>query len=151
MAYFKPRRNEQGFTEERRLPGKPEGSSIGHTSLYDSFVGSLWKKTMDEYRRREIGFGEGDIKEPTPYPGKEEWWEDPRSRLDLSRECHKYYSEEDIEKERLLKEETDAMERSFFKLLLDRPTPTRQSIREFHEKRKASGGERELREEEKKA
>ena len=126
MAYFKPRRNEQGLTEERRLPSKPEGSSIGHTSLYDAFVGSLWKRTMDEYHGKGVGFGEGDVREPIPYPDKEVWWDDPRSRLDLSREYHKYYSEEDLEKERLLKEETDAMESSFFKLLLDRPTPTRQ-------------------------
>jgi len=126
MAYFKPRRNKEGFTEERRLPSKLEGSSMGHTSLYDSFVGSLWKRTMDEYYRKGVGFGEGDIREQTPYPDKEVWWEDPRSGLDLSREYHKYYSEERLEKERLLKEETDAMESSFFKLLLDRPTPTRQ-------------------------
>ena len=126
MAYFKPRRNEQGLTEKRRLPNKPEGSSIGHTTLYDAFVESIWKETMDEYRRRQVGFGEKGIKEPTPYPSKEEWWEDPRFRLDLSREYHEYYSEERLEKERLLKEETDALEKSFFKLLLDRPTPRRQ-------------------------
>ena len=126
MAYFKPRRNEQGLTEKRRLPSKPEGSSIGHTSLYDAFVGSLWKRTMDEYYGKGVGFGEANLREPTPYPDKEVWWDDPRSRLDLSREYHKYYSEERLEKERLLKEETDAMESSFFKLLLDRPTPTRQ-------------------------
>ena len=127
MAYFKPRRNEQGLTEKRRLPSKPEGSSIGHASLYDAFVGSLWKKTMDEYYRKQIGFSDTQSgKERIPYPDKEVWWEDPRSRLDLSREYHKYVSEEDLERERLLKEETDAMESSFFKLLLDRPTPTRQ-------------------------
>ena len=56
MAYFKPRRNEQGLTEKRRLPSKPEGSSIGYVSLYDAFVGSLWKKTMDEYNRRGVGY-----------------------------------------------------------------------------------------------
>jgi len=150
MAYFKPRRNKQGLTEQRRLPGKPEGSSIGHTSLYDAFVGSLWKRTMDEYHRKEIGFGDRQFeKEPMTYPDKEVWWDDPRSRLDLSREYHKYYSEEDLEKERLLKEEIDTMERSFFKLLLDRPTPTRQWL--WDARRKSSGGERELREEEKKA
>ena len=80
MAYFKPRRNEQGFTEERRLPSAPEGSSMGHASLYDAFVGSLWKKTMDEYHRKGVGFGEGDVRERTSYPDKEVWWEDPRSR-----------------------------------------------------------------------
>ena len=149
MAYFKPRRNEQGLTEKRRLPSKPEGSSIGHTSLYDAFVGSLWKRTMDEYWRKGVGFGEKGLREQTPYPDKEVWWDDPSSRLDLSREYHKYYSEEDLEKERLLKEETDVMERSFFKLLLDRPTPRRQWL--WDAKRKAGGGERELREEEKKA
>ena len=137
MAYFKPERNKQGFTEKKRLPSSPEGSSIGHASLYDAFVESLWTRNLDEYRRRRVGFGQGDIKEPTPYPGKEEWWEDPRSRLDLSREYHKYYSEEDLEKERLLKEETDAMEKAFFKLLLDRPTPKRQWY--WDEKRKAGG------------
>ena len=126
MAYFKPRRNEQGLTQKRNLPSITEGSSIGHVSLYDSFVGSLWKRTMDEYHRKGIGFGEGEARKPMDYPDKEVWWDDPRSRLDLSREYHKYYSEERLEKERLLKEETDAMERSFFKLLLDRPTPTRQ-------------------------
>ena len=149
MAYFKPERNWKGVTQKRNLPSAPEGSSMGHASLYDSFVESLWKKTMDEYRRREIGFGEGDIKQPTPYPEKEEWWEDPRSRLDLSREYNKYYTEEVLEKERLLKEETDAMEKAFFELLLERPTPTRQWL--WDAKRKAGGGERELREEEKKA
>ena len=137
MAYFKPERNKQGFTEKKRLPSSPEGSSIGHASLYDAFVESLWTRNLDEYRRRRVGVGQGDIKEPTPYPGKEEWWEDPRSRLDLSREYHKYYSEEDLEKERLLKEETDAMEKAFFKLLLDRPTPKTQWY--WDEKRQAGG------------
>ena len=85
MAYFKPRR------EKRKLPRAPEGSSIGGASLYDALIGTVWSRTMDEYRKREIGFGEGDIKESTPYPGKEVWWDDPRSRLDLSREYNKYY------------------------------------------------------------
>jgi hypothetical protein len=138
MAYFKPKRNKQGLTEKRRLPSKLEGSSMGHVSLYDAFVESLWRRNLDEYRRKEIGFGDRQLgKEPMDYPDKEVWWDDPRSRLDLSREYHKYYSEEDIEKERLLKEETDAMERSFFKLLLDRPTPTRQWL--WDAKRKARG------------
>ena len=140
MAYFKPRRNEQGLTEKRRLPSKAEGSSIGHTSLYDAFVESTWRKTMDEYQRKEIGFGDLQSgKEPMDYPDKEVWWDDPRSRLDLSREYHKYYSEEDLERERLLKEETNAMESSFFKLLLDRPTPTRQWL--WDAKRKATEDE----------
>ena len=109
MAYFKPRQ------EKRNLPRAPEGSSIGGASLYDAFVESLWRRNLDEYRRKEIGFGDRQFgKEPMNYPDKEVWWDDPRSRLDLSREYHKYYSEEDLEKERLLKEETDAMERSFF-------------------------------------
>ena len=140
MAYFKPRRNKQGFTEKSKLPNKPEGSSMGHVSLYDAFVGSLWERTMDEYYRKEIGFGDRQLgKEPMNYPDKEVWWDDPSSRLDLSREYHKYYSEEDLEKERLLKEETDVMERSFFKLLLDRPTPTRQWL--WDAKRKAGEDE----------
>ena len=129
MAYFKPRRDEKNLiegTKKRRLPKASEGSSIGGTSLYDAFVGSLWKRTMDEYYGKGVGFGEANLREPTPYPDKEVWWDDPRSRLDLSREYHKYYSEERLEKERLLKEEIDAMEGAFFKLLLDRPTPTRQ-------------------------
>jgi len=141
MAYFKPRRNEQGFTEKRRLPNKPEGSSIGHASLYDAFVGSLWKKTLDEYNRRGVGYnlaGETTI----PYPDKEVWWEDPRSRLDLSREYRKYYPEEVLEKERLLKEETDAMEKSFFKLLLERPTPRRQWFWDAKRKAKGNGEDR---------
>ena len=138
MAYFKPRRNEQGFTEKRRLPGAPEGSSIGGASLYDTFVESLWRRNLDEYRRKEVGFGDRQSgKEPMYYPDKEVWWDDPRSRLDLSREYHKYYSEEDLERERLLKEETDAMEKSFLKLLLERPTPRRQWLRDA--KRKARG------------
>ena len=95
---------------------------------------------MDEYRKREIGFGEGDLKEPTRYPGKEEWWEDPRSRLDLSREYHKYYPEEVLERERLLKEETGAMEKSFFELLLNRSTPKRQWL--WDAKRKGKNGNR---------
>ena len=125
MAYFKPRRNEQGLTEKRRLPSKQEGSSIGYTSLYDSFVESIWRRTMDEYNRRAIGFNlAGET--TNPYPSKEEWWDDPRSRLPLLREFNKYFPEEVLERERLLKEETDAMEKSFFKLLLDRSTPRRQ-------------------------
>ena len=121
MAYFKPRQ------EKRNLPRAPKESSIGGASLLDAFIESTWRKTMDEYRRKEIGFGDRQSeKESMDYPGKEVWWDDPRSRLDLSREYHKYYSEEDIEKERLLKEEIDAMEKSFFELLLNRPTPRRQ-------------------------
>ena len=135
MAYFKPRQ------EKRNLPRAPEGSSIGGASLYDAFVESLWRRNLDEYRRKEIGFGDRQFgKEPMNYPDKEVWWDDPPSRLDLSREYHKYYSEEDLEKERLLKEETDAMERSFFELLLNRPTPKRQWF--WDAKRKARGDER---------
>ena len=135
MAYFKPRQ------EKRNLPRAPEGSSIGGASLYDAFVESLWRRNLDEYRRKEIGFGDRQFgKEPMNYPDKEVWWDDPRSRLDLSREYHKYYSEEDLERERLLKEETDAMERSFFELLLNRPTPKRQWF--WDAKRKARGDER---------
>ena len=136
MAYYKPRRNEQGFTRKKRLPKAPEGSSIGGASLYDAFVESTWRKTMDEYGRRGIGYntaGETTI----PYPSKEEWWDDPRSRLDLLREFNKYYPEEVLEKERLLKEETDAMEKSFFELLLNRPTPRRQWF--WDAKRKGRG------------
>ena len=131
MAYFKPRQ------KKRNLPIAPEGSSIGGASLYDSFIESLWRRNLDEYSRKEIGTGEGIVREPIPYPGKEVWWDDPRSRLDLSREYHKYYSEEDLEKERLLKEETDAMERSFLKLLLERSTPRREWL--WDAKRKARG------------
>ena len=138
MAYFKPRRNEQGLTQKRRLPSKPEGSSMAGASLYDAFVESLWRRNLDEYQRKEIGFGDRlSGKEPMDYPDKEVWWSDPRSRLDLSREYHKYYSEEDLEEERLLKEETDAMEKAFFKLLLESPTPTRQWF--WDAKRKARG------------
>ena len=141
MAYFSPRRNEQGFTEKRRLPRAPEGSSIGGASLYDAFVESLWRRQLDEYRRKEIGFGDRQLDiEPMDYPDKEVWWDDPRSRLDLSREYHKYYSEEDLEKERLLKEETDAMEKSFFELLLNRSTPRRQWF--WDAKRKSKGDDR---------
>ena len=122
MAYFKPRRNEQGLTEKRRLPGKPEGASIGHVSLYDAFVEALWKRTMDEYHRKEIGFGDRQFgKEPMDYPDKEVWWDDPRSGLDLSREYHKYYSEEDLEKERLLDRELEIMEKEFEKIRLSNP------------------------------
>jgi len=131
MAYFKPRQ------KKRNLPSAPEGSSIGGASLYDAFIESLWRRNLDEYSRKEIGTGEGIVREPIPYPGKEVWWDDPRSRLDLSREYHKYYSEEDLEKERLLKEETDAMERSFLKLLLERSTPRREWL--WDAKRKARG------------
>jgi|TARA_Y100000296_G_scaffold73731_1_gene91574 hypothetical protein len=141
MAYFKPRRNRQGSTYERRLPGAPEGSSIGGASLYDAFIESLWKRNLDEYRRKEIGFGDRQLgKEPMDYPGKEEWWDDPRSRLDLSREYHKYYSEERLERERLLKEEIDVMEKSFFELLLNRPTPKKQWL--WDAKRKAKREEK---------
>ena len=141
MAYFKPRRNEQGFTEKRRLPGAPEGSPIGGVSLYDAFVESLWRRNLDEYRRKEVGFGDRQSgKEPMHYPDKEVWWDDPRSRLDLSREYHKYYSEEDLEKERLLKEETDAMEKSFFELLLNRPTSRKQSLKEKIDNKPRIGG-----------
>ena len=110
MAYFRPRRNRQGFTEEKRLPDAPEGSSIGGASLLDAFVESTWRKTMDEYQRKEIGFGDLQSgKEPVDYPDKEVWWDDPRSRLDLSREYHKYYSEERLERERLTGEAIDDM------------------------------------------
>ena len=139
MAYFKPRRNEQGFTKKRRLPGAPEGSSIGGASLYDAFVESVWRRTLDDYNRRGIGYnlaGETTI----PYPDKEVWWDDPRSRLDLSREYHKYHSEEDLEKERILEEEIDAMEKSFFELLLNSPTPRRQW---FWDAKRKGRGERE--------
>ena len=138
MAYFKPKRNKQGFTRKRNLPSTPEGSPMGHASLYDAFVDSIWRGTLKEYDRRGIGYntaGETTI----PYPSKEEWWSDPRSRLDLLREFNKHYPEEVLEKERLLKEETDAMEKSFFKLLLDRPTPTRQWL--WDAKRKATEDE----------
>ena len=143
MAYFKPRRNEQGLTEKRRLPSKQEGSSIGHTSLYDSFVESIWRRTMDEYNRRAIGFnlaGETTI----PYPRKEEWWDDPRSRLPLLREFNKYYPEEVLERERLLKEETDAMEGSFLELLLNRPASQRDTKRKarVNERDRIGGGGR---------
>ena len=131
MAYFKPRQ------KKRNLPRAPEGFSIGGASLYDAFIESLWRRNLDEYRRKEIGVGAGIAREPIPYPDKEVWWEDPRSRLDLSREYHKYYSEEDLENERLLKEETDAMERSFLKLLLERSTPRREWL--WDAKRKARG------------
>ena len=136
MAYFKPRRNEQGFTRKKRLPSAPEGSSIGGASLYDSFIESIWRSTLDEYTKKRIGW-----KEAIPYPDKEVWWDDPRSRLELSREYHKYYSEEDIETERILEEEIDAMEKSFFELLLNSPTPRRQWF--WDAKRKGRGeGER---------
>ena len=143
MAYFKPRRNEQGLTEKRRLPSKQEGSSIGHTSLYDSFVESIWRRTMDEYNRRKIGFnlaGETTI----PYPSKEEWWDDPRSRVSLLREFNKYFPEEVLEKERLLKEETDAMEGSFLELLLNRPASQRDTKRKarVNERDRIGGGGR---------
>jgi len=143
MAYFKPRRNEQGLTEKRRLPSKQEGSSIGHTSLYDSFVESIWRRTMDEYDRGGIGYnlaGENTI----PYPSKEEWWSDPRSRLPLLREFNKYFPEEVLEKERLLKEETDAMEKSFLELLLSRPTSQRNTKRKarVNERDRIGGGGR---------
>ena len=112
MAYFKPRQ------EKRNLPRAPEGSSIGGASLYDAFVESLWRRQLDEYRRKEIGFGDRQSgKEPMDYPGKEVWWDDPRSRLDLSREYHKYYSEEDLERARLFREELDTLEKLFFESL----------------------------------
>jgi hypothetical protein len=133
MAYFKPRQ------EKRNLPKAPEGSSIGGASLYDAFVESIWRRTLDEYDRRGIGFnlaGETTIS----YPDKEVWWDDPRSRLSLLREFNKYYSEEDLEKERILKEETDVMEKSFFELLLNRSTPKRQWF--WDAKRKARGDDK---------
>ena len=136
MAYFKPRRNEQGLTEKRRLPSKPEGSSMGHASLYDAFVNSIWRGTLKEYDRRGIGYntaGETTI----PYPSKEEWWSDPSSRLPLLHEFNKYFPKEVLEKERLLKEETDAMEEAFLKLLLERSTPRREWL--WDAKRKARG------------
>ena len=141
MAYFKPRRNKQGLTQKRNLPSVPEGSSMGHVSLYDAFVESLWRRNLDEYQRKEIGFGDRQSgKEPMDYPDKEVWWDDPRSRLDLSREYNEYYPEKRLEKEGLLKEETDAMEKSFFELLLNRPTPRRQWF--WDAKRKARGNEK---------
>tara|TARA_Y100000310_G_scaffold20853_1_gene20208 strand:- start:591 stop:1046 length:456 start_codon:yes stop_codon:yes gene_type:complete len=131
MAYFKPKRNRQGFTEERKLPSVPEGSPIGTASIYDAFVRSLWERTLDEYDRRQIGWpnemGEGGI----PYPGKEEWWDDPRSRLPLLHEFNKYYPEEVLKRESLLKEEADIMEQKFERL----QTPRRQWL--FDAKRKA--------------
>jgi len=118
MAYFKPRRNIQGFTEKKKLPRAPEGASIGGASLYDAFVESIWRSTLDEYRRKEVGFGDRQSgKEPMDYPDKEVWWDDPRSRLDLSREYHKYYSEEDLEKERIFNEELDSIMKLFFESL----------------------------------
>jgi len=98
---------------------------------------------MDEYNRRAIGFnlaGETTI----PYPRKEEWWDDPRSRLPLLREFNKYYPEEVLERERLLKEETDAMEGSFLELLLNRPTSQRDTKRKarVNERDRIGGGGR---------
>ena len=110
MAYFRPRK------EKRKLPSAPEGSPIGHASLYDAFVESTWRRSLDEYDRRGVGWnvaGENII----PYPSKEEWWSDPRSRLDLLREFNKYYSEEDLEKEHIFNEELDSIMKLFFESL----------------------------------
>jgi hypothetical protein len=141
MASFKLRQ------EKKRLPNieanYPEGYPLGTASLYDAFVESSWKRSLDEYDRRGIGHnlaGEKFI----PYPSKEEWWDDPSSRLPLLREFNKYLPEEELEKERLLKEETDAMEKAFFELLLSRPTPKRQWLWDAKRKskRERRGGER---------
>ena len=132
MAYYKPRK------EKKKLPSVPEGSPIGTASLYDAFVESTWRRSLDDYSRRGIGIGPNV--ENIPYPSKEVWWDDPRSRLPLLHEFNKYYSEEDLERERLLKEETDAMEKSFFELLLNRPTPRRQW---FWDAKRKGRGERE--------
>ena len=132
MAYIKPK-------QKRQLPSVSEGSSIGTASLYDAFVDSVWRRTMDEYGRRGIGYNTAG-KTTIPYPSKEEWWDDPRSRLDLLREFNKYYPEEVLEKERLLKEETDAMEKSFFELLLNRPTSRKQSLKEKIDNKPRIGG-----------
>ena len=129
MAYFKPRQ------EKRNLPKAPEGSSIGGASLYDAFVESIWRRTLDEYDRRGIGFnlaGETTIS----YPDKEVWWDDPRSRLSLLREFNKYYPEEVLERERLLKKATDTMEREFEELQV----PRRQWL--WDAKRKARGDDK---------
>ena len=129
MAYFKPRQ------EKRNLPKAPEGSSIGGASLYDAFVESIWRRTLDEYDRRGIGFnlaGETTIS----YPDKEVWWDDPRSRLSLLREFNKYYPEEVLERERLLKKATDTMEREFEELQI----PRRQWL--WDAKRKARGDDK---------
>ena len=75
MASFTPR------LKKRRLPKAPEGSSIGGASLYDAFIESLWRSSLDEYNRRELS---------GPYPSKEEWWDDPRSRLDLLRQSREW-------------------------------------------------------------
>ena len=139
MAYFRPRRNRQGLTQERKLPSVPEGSSIGTASLYDAFVESIWRRTLSDYDRRGIGYNLAG-KNTIPYPTKEEYWDDPRSRLPLIREFNKYYPEEVLEKERLLKEETGAMEKSFFELLLNRSTPKRQWL--WDAKRKGKNGNR---------
>jgi len=118
MAYFKPRQ------EKRKLPSVPEGSPIGTATLYDVFIESLWRRTMNEYARRGIGYNAaGEI--AIPYPDKEVWWDDPRSRLPLLREFNKYYPKEVLEKERLLKEATDTMEREFEELQI----PKRQGIK----------------------
>ena len=112
------------FTQKRNLPNVREGESVGlgTATLYDAFIESLWKRQLDEYRRKEIGFGDRLLgKEPMDYPDKEVWWDDPRSRLELSREYHKYYSEEDLEKERLLREATDALEKEFFDIMKNKP------------------------------
>ena len=139
MAYFKPRRNRQGSTYERRLPGAPEGSSIGGASLYDAFIESLWKRNLDEYRRKEIGFGDRQLgKEPMDYPDKEVWWDDPRSRLDLSREYHKYYSEERLERERLTREAIDDMIRDLEQLNI----PRKQRSGDYKRKVKKDGEDR---------
>ena len=115
MPYFKPKRNKQGFTQKRNLPSTPEGSPMGHASLYDAFVDSIWRGTLKEYDRRGIGYntaGETTI----PYPSKEEWWSDPSSRLPLLHEFNKYFPEETLKKERILNKALEEMEKSFDEL-----------------------------------
>ena len=75
--------------------------------------------------------GEGGI----PYPRKEEWWDDPRSRLNLLHEFNKYFPEETLEKERILNKALEEMEKSYDELEF-KPTSKRQHI--FKTKRERS-------------
>jgi len=103
MAYFSPKQ------KKRDLPKAPEGSSMAGASLYDAFVESLWRSSLDEYNRRELS---------GPYPSKEEWWDNPHSRLPLLRQSREWWLREEgkLSRDPKLEEQLRIMEEEFKKL-----------------------------------
>tara|TARA_Y100000310_G_scaffold305371_1_gene345474 strand:- start:340 stop:723 length:384 start_codon:yes stop_codon:yes gene_type:complete len=97
----------------RLLPQMEDVSSVGTISLFDALIENLWMRVLSEYERRSVGWnliGENTI----PYPDKEVWWDDPRSRLDLSMEYHKLPFGVGSEEEELLNEALKYMEEGVF-------------------------------------